>query len=1030
MRKPRRVLSLLALASIVHGDTLPYNPTRIILPPNSSFAYILGPSSNSNDQAQLAALDISDSFTASGYQLTTVSKSLPFLQSDQLVPYAPTLDATGNITVIAGECDDKASDAKVWQFQPDLGSSTAKGTWRQRSTSYKEGADVQGYAGLGYLANSIGFSESVVDIESDASIYIFGGMCPFDNSTSSTWISRAQYSNAMLTISPDASDYDISLMASQGPPISQAGSSITALPPTYSVNGAGEAQTQQQDFVLLGGNTEVAFINMSQVALFSLPQQSWSFLDVSQPSNTKTDLTRRQSSQNITPRSGHTAVLSESGDSIILFGGWVGDVNTPADPQLAILELGAGYGGSGDWQWTIPGQSGGGLEVGTGLYGHGATMLPGGVMMIVGGYEIAGSSSNRVKRASQTGNSKMYLYNTTSKSWLDSYTAPKSAKSGGGPLSSNSAKVGLGTGLGIGAALLLTMVGFYLWYGKRLKSAQEDRERALLSYSSDGSQMGQIDQPFLAGIMDGRAGDRNAVARSWPGSTHPDDGHPRPPPMHHATGAWVNVPSPTRGLRKGTVVKNQLHSSTRSAEDKRVSRGSGIIHPIAEHDDEDVQEQSTGGAAGDIFSGAAMRLKGLDRSSQSQDPFTDDDPKPLGSHPIAAGTVRRVPTHTSKSTPVNDLPSNDGASAANWTVEHTRNSMVFEDQDNGFSVINGDDRTSSTLSDRSHQSSASTSSITRTMSTKTGAWLAAAAAAYRTSNSPQHSPTHERSNALYTNGEATANSKSRKRGLSATSDGDPFIGSRPTFAQLQSEGDTLMHCRTSTDPDDPYQRAMSGLSPTRRSTQQSMFSTGAPPAVPPRRRPGLMGSLRRALHVVSLGDRSVSLNAATDPYDEGARSSSSSPTKDYTGRLGNSPRRAVSDGGALLSQKRGQKDWDPDAWPPYRDDPDAGDWGEPTEPKSSTEMRQAEEEWDVETAAVSRDFQVMFTVPKSKLRVVNDDMDRASLLSASDGGLSRNGSVRRENSVKALKVRADGANLRLPSTEEENNDDSEKEKAA
>ena len=90
-------------------------------------------------------------------------------------------------------------------------------------------------------------------------------------------------------------------------------------------------------------------------------------------------------------------------------------------------------------------------------------------------------------------------------------------------------------------------------------------------------------------------------------------------------------------------------------------------------------------------------------------------------------------------------------------------------------------------------------------------------------------------------------------------------------------------------------------------------------------------------------------------------------------------------------------------------------------------MRQAEEEWDVETAAVNRDFQVMFTVPKSKLRVVNDDMDRASLLSASDGGVSRSGSVRREGSVKALKVRTDGANLRLPSTEEEN-DNLEKEK--
>lgn len=1027
MRRPRRLLGLLALAGVVRGDTLPYNPTRIILPSNSSFAYIFGPSTESNDQAQFFALDISDSIHTSSYQASTISKTLPFLQSNQLLPYAPTLDATGNITVIAGECDEKASNAKVWQFQPDLESSTAEGTWRQRSTSYKEGADVTGYAGLGYLANSIAFSDSVSSDGADVGVYIFGGMCPFDNSTSDTWISRAEYSNSMLTISPDASDYDISLVASRGPPIQQAGSSITALTPTYSVNGAGDTQIQQQDFVLLGGNTEVAFINMSQVALFSLPQQSWSFVDVQQPTNARTDLAIRQASQNVTPRSGHTAVLSETGDSIILFGGWVGDVDTPAQPQLAILELGAGYGGSGDWRWTIPEQSDSGFEAGAGVYGHGAAMLPGGVMMVVGGYEIPATSSKLAKRQSQTANTRLFLYNTTSQSWIDSYRAPEKANSGGGgPLSSTKAKVGLGTGLGIGAALLITMGGFYLWYGKRLKSAQEDRERALLSYSSDGSTMGQVEQPFLGG-------DKSIIARPWPASTSYDDGHPRPPPMHHATGAFVNVPSPTRGLRKGPANKLQFHSAARP-DDKRVSRGSGSIHPIAEHDDEDAQEHLAAGSVGMIFSDAAMRLKDTKRISNPQDPFADDEPNPLGSHPIAAvtnGTVRRVPTNASKFSPPPHPQSTQEMTAANWMVDN----KVFEDYDNGFTLVNGDDRTSSTLSERSQHSTASTSSITRTMSTKTGAWLAAAAAAQRAGSSPQRSPTHERNSAPYTATVLHSNTRSRTRTLSsshgsfAEDDGDPFIGVRPTLSQLEGNNDTLMNCRQSIDPDDPYQRAMTTVSPTKRNTQQSMFSSGAHPPVPPRRRPGLMGSLRRALHAVSLGDRSVSLSAASDPYEDGNRSSSSSPTKDRTGRITNIPRRAVSDGGALLAQKRGQKDWDPDAWPPYRDDPDAGDWGEPTEPKSSSEMRQAEEEWDVETAAVNRDFQVMFTVPKSKLRVVNDDMDRASLLSASDGGLSRNGSVRRENSLKALKVRTDGANLRLPSTEEEI-DDSEKEKAA
>ena len=190
-----------------------------------------------------------------------------------------------------------------------------------------------------------------------------------------------------------------------------------------------------------------------------------------------------------------------------------------------------------------------------------------------------------------------------------------------------------------------------------------------------------------------------------------------------------------------------------------------------------------------------------------------------------------------------------------------------------------------------------------------------------------------------------------------------------------------------------------------------------------------MGSLRRALNAVSITDRTLSLTSSLGYYKDEVRSSSSSPTKDRGGKIESGPRRAVSDGGTLLRQKRGQRDWDEKDWQPYRDDPDAGDWGEP---KISENKPQAEEDWDVEGAASNRDFQVMFTVPKSRLRVVNDDMDRASLRSASDGAVSRNGSVkilRREESLKALRARSDGEQPRLPSTEEEM-DDLSKDKEA
>jgi hypothetical protein len=110
--------------------------------------------------------------------------------------------------------------------------------------------------------------------------------------------------------------------------------------PTYS-NITGNISVQQ-NFVLLGGHTQQAFINMSQVALFSLPEQSWAFLAIDQPGSDVTTELAVRTGQTVEPRSGHTAVMTEDGTKIIVFGGWVGDISTPATPQLAVLEVGQG----------------------------------------------------------------------------------------------------------------------------------------------------------------------------------------------------------------------------------------------------------------------------------------------------------------------------------------------------------------------------------------------------------------------------------------------------------------------------------------------------------------------------------------------------------------------------------------------------------------------------------------------------------------------------------------------------------------
>jgi hypothetical protein len=1051
MRRLRHLAGVLALVRAAASQDLPYNPTRAFLAPNGSSVYVFQPAAGSSTQSQLVSIGLTKPINSSDATFTTITQGLSFLQSDVLVPYTPFLHSNGNITVVAGNCSLGANGTEIWRFSTG-GSRDSNGNWTQYHASQQGQGSGTTLGGSNFLANGMAFSQYVQSDGTDTDVFVFGGMCPYANSTADTWTASAQYSDLMVQVSPDTSqpgsdEFNLSLVAARGPPIAEAGFSVTPLTPTYSANISGTPQTQQQDFVLLGGHTQSAFINMSQVALFSLPQESWTFLPVSQPSGAKTDLTARDSSNIVTPRSGHSAVLSEDGTSIIIFGGWVGDVTNPADPQLAVLEF-SGYGSDSDWSWSIPTQSGSGPASGSGLYGHGAVMLPGNVMMIMGGYTIPASSSSRVKRDSQTPNGQNYLYNATSNTWLQSYTPPASVAaqasdhSSGGALTRTSQQVGLGAGLGIGAAILVSLVAFYFWYSKRLKRVREERTRALLSRSFDGSFLGNVEQPFLsdAGI-DGRGGDTAGVGRFWnvwdqSTGTYPQRAtEMRESNAAGSTGLFVEVPSPTRGLRKGVASKNYQYHPAPRYDDKGLSRGSGNIHPIAEREDEDAQSMRRPGSRADDLTEAEQKLREVERVLTSEDPFATGKPNPLGSHPVSpdldvwpGDTVRRVPTGASRiSTHPNRQSGKGRAEEPNWVEDREPGEHLLIDTGR-VSPTKTDERTSSTLSERSQHSTTSSNSITRTMSTRTGAMLAAAMAVRDHANgSPEHSSSSEsRSQTMSTSGgrkspfSYQARARSSTNGSahagaprSAGTDADSFMTAQSNFVELQHQGEALLGSRPVMDRDDPYHRAMAAHSSTRASAALAVYENGAAPLVPPRRRQGWMGSLRRAL--VYMGDRSLSLTGTSERYTDDPNASSSSPIKER--RI---PRRAVSDGGALLRQKRGQKDWEDGQWPRYRDDPDPGDWGEPG--RSSFEKQQAEEDWDVEGAAEKRDVQIMFTVPKAKLRVVNADMDRASLRSASDGALSRSGStqtIRRERSLNTTRARSEGDGLLLPSTVEE-----------
>jgi hypothetical protein len=1036
MRHHAKALSLLALANLLHGQQLPYNPTQLSLLANYSTVYMFRPATDSPSQAELLKLDLTGTISASSLPWSTVTDSLPFVQDGDARSYSPAVQSDGSITVVAGNCSAGADGIEIWRYLPEWAKGSGADTW---SASVITDIKIQDATGTGpaYLSSSIAFSEHVGGSADNTKIYTFGGMCPTPDSTTANWQAAAEYSNSMLIVSPsgeaeDVESYGLKTLDNRGPPIPQAGVTITPLLPTYSLGSSGQPQTQQQNFVLLGGHTQTAFINTSQVAVFSLPQQSWSFMPARQPVNAKSDLARRQATE-VTPRSGHTAVLSEDGSSVIVYGGWVGDINTPATPQLAVLKLGDGYGGSGEWAWNVPPQSGAAPSGSLGIYGHGAAMLPGGVMMIAGGYEIASGGAKRMKRNTQSANTRTLFYNVTDHTWLDSYSVPSDyvnqVLGSPGPLSSTGQKVGLGTGLGLGAAILVSVVALYFWYSKRVKRASEDRERNLLVHSSDGSSVGPMEQPFLEnGGIDGRGGDEFALGRFWPAQAQSNNGYPRPPPMQHTTGTFVNIPSPTRGLRRGGGGKNFQYQPAPRYDDNRMSRASNNIHPIAEQENED--EVVSIKSDREQLDDAEAKLKEIERVLNSEDPFTDPVPNPLGSHPVspaAGSTMRRVPTGASAISMPARKPVPQSQPVPNWIAE-----PGADESEGRTSPSRSDDRTSSTLSERSQRSDASSNSITRTMSTRTGAILAAAMAAQRRPNGQETSPTRERTQTMssdvsyiQTRARSSTNGSITPGGLNA-GNRDSFISAGTGFEYLQNEGQALLGGRSEVDPDDPYQRAMAAQNPTRSNTVAPSYSKGPPPMAS-RRGQGLLGSLRRALNVVALGDRSFSLTSSAERYRDDPQSAASSPTKERSDRIGGTPRRAVSDGGALLRQKRGQQDWDEKDFAPYKDDPE--DWGEPKPP---IYREQLEAEWDVEDAANRRDFQVMFTVPKSRLRVVNDDMDRASLRSASDSIVSRNGSVKeltREESIKALKARMESDMNRLPSTEEEV-DEAEKEKTA
>lgn len=886
---------------------VPYTPSSIFLSPlhNNSLAYLLQPSSSNAGKTEFLSLNVSSTIHTNEASFDKLLEETPFQNADRASTYLPVIDDHGVITVYTGNCHSSVDEQEIWQFRPDNSSSTGNGTWSQLSIHADREKTRPNYLAAGFTFASTNTS--------DNSIYAFGGMCPFDNSTDQSWVSDANYSQSMVVLHPSsgesATTYDATTTGNRAPPVPEAGMAIVPLPATFSRTEV------QQDFLLVGGHTQKAFLNMSQLAIFSLPQQSWSFVTVNSLQKPRTELAIRDQSL-VTPRSGHAAVLSEDGTKIFVIGGWVGETTEPADPQFAILEIGENYGGSGEWTWTVPSTEAG-IAEGTGLYGHSATMLPGGILMIAGGYTIPKQSS---KRSSTERNSKMFLYNSTSGDWVTSYTNPSShnstAVTHGTHGLSSSQKTGLGVGLGLGIPLAIA-IALCAWGYHRKRRVRNYRDSQLreLALGAERAHFWGRDDPHQASSI--RSSQRSekldpTTMYSWAGNRNATT---RPPWKEQSegtekTGLLTDAPSPGKIERTENRPPSQTNSYRMSGyADWRRSETTSDIHPIDEREEDEA-----------IFRERLMATIPDEEKPRIQDPEDPFSETPFATPRSTIFGVGLGPFYTRRK--------DGGASTTDGRASPTRS-----------------DRTSTNLSESSSFSFSSrpTGQIAQIRSVHVDRPLSWA-------SSGGHS----------FEGMAATSIHSDVDGMTAPSEksysADSYSTAQTTIADRHAENISLLFDAEATSPTD--------TSPSK-----------LPPSQKPRTSDWMLQTVRRALTLTRRGPTAAE-ETETAQHASGIdrRSTVIGPGVLPNNSSASTPRRAVSASAELFRRKQGAKDWNAkkrmsDNFTMARSTRDDLFIGAPGYLGDDETME--DDDWDVEGAAEGRSVQITYTVPREKLRVVN-----------------------------------------------------------
>ncbi|KAI1095898.1 hypothetical protein F5B19DRAFT_271941 [Rostrohypoxylon terebratum] len=938
------VTALSQLSTIGAAQTLPYFPTSIFIPQSkpepaqenatADIAYIFSPQ---DDWVDLLALNFSSNLQASSLSFQTLSSNVPFLDTNKTA-FTPSLADNGSLVVYAGDCSAPA-DSEIWTFY--LSSGDGASSWSKANTTLTTGTDsIQ--VGPSFLGGGFSFSNILEPQLSPAATYVYGGMCPGTAANASLAQSNATYSNQMIKIAPSGvstGEFAVTPVSSKGPPVPEAGFTFTGLSPSIS-NHSGTI-TQQVNYVLLGGHTKTAFINMSTVAIWSLPEESWSFIsDIGTvgSSGTSSELAIKSAISSIDSRSGHTAILSGDGTSLVILGGWVGDLTQAASPQLAILNVGASYGGNGDWEWVVPDAQ----PSGPGVYGHGAALLPGNVMMVYGGYTIS-SAETKVRRQSSSGSDAPMFLNLSSMSWSNDYTNPTAAIVQADNSSSTAdgdlgLRLGLGLGIGLGIAAIIIAVVLYLLYRRRLRHRRTIRDSAIRALAQDTSrflphddEMAEHDHAWYTGGPDPyMRGNRSLGYQSLQANRISLD-------QDQGRHSWFGgAPAQGQGVLRKPLPRRNTYDPP-----------SAMIHPIAEADEDD----------GDITNEPLSPLR--DEGRRDSDPFLT--PTQTQEKNERYEKYEKYDTHIALQQPTRAslTPSPERATdpeVQDWMSDveavdallSGRRSAQQSPTRWALDRLTGEDeRTESNVSEsnRSHLNlnlNANTG-VSRSDSIRSAlrAGFGVAAA-------------------------ALAAAVDEGRGGSSSSSTPSYNTARSSFPTLQAEGPGLLMGG----------RIRGGEKAGDREREEE---PGSPSKSKPRR--SFFGSIRRAFSGTTPDASPI------ERYGRETRDDTEGETSDYDARLGGLSGIAA---GGVLRRKSGRGDWETlEQVQSGRDrrrslgfsqkgigkgngkGKGKGIADEEYVPRNGDE----DDEWDIEKAVERRLVQVMFTVPKEPLRVVNAEPD-------------------------------------------------------